>query len=297
MSVTTSLPAVRRVLLVLLLSLTALVQGCTQISTGDAAKLRPAQASLRACCTNMEEYPRWYVDMARTVAPALGTVLSHVAWRSGYLKSKQAAQDAVMDILQPLDIVLVSSKGRRSGQIIPGLFGHAAVYVGTEQELQRLGVWTSSKVQPHAAKIRNDRVFIEADAEGVHLSPASIVLNTDAVAILRPRFSSLKQRRKTAVDFFSAMGMKFDFLFDVDSPDCTFCTELIHRVMPHLDLPIMEIYGVRTIMPDSVAVSAIRKKPNLVFVGYVKADRNGWRQASVGDLAKDIGQNWADRQR
>ncbi len=296
MSVTISLPAVRRVLLVLLLSLTALFQGCNQISTGDA-RLKPAEASLRACCTNMEEYPRWYVDMARTVAPALGTVLSHVAWRSGYLKSKQAAQDAIMDILQPLDIVLVSSKGRRSGQMIPGLFGHAAVYVGTEQELQRLGIWTSPKVQPHAAKIRNDRVFIEADAEGVHLSPASIVLNTDAVAILRPRFTSLKQRRKTAVDFFSAMGMKFDFLFDVDSPDCTFCTELIHRVMPHLDLPIMEIYGVRTIMPDSVAVSAIRKKPNLVFVGYVKADRNGWRQASVGDLAKDIGQNWADRQR
>jgi hypothetical protein len=296
MSVATSLPNLRRVLLVLLLSLTAFVQGCNQISTGNA-RLKPAQASLHACCTNMEEYPRWYVEMARTVAPALGTVLSHVAWRSGYLKSKPAAQDAIMDILQPLDIVLVSSKGRRSGQMIPGLFGHAAVYVGTEQELQRLGIWASSKVQPHAAKIRSGHVFIEADADGVHLSPASIVLNTDAVAILRPRFTGLKQRRKTALDFFSAMGMKFDFLFDVDSPDCTFCTELIHRVMPQLDLPIMEIYGVRTIMPDSLAVSAIRRKPNLAVVGYIKGDRNGWRQASVGDLAKDIGQNWADRQR
>jgi hypothetical protein len=50
-------------------------------------------------------------------------------------------------------------------------------------------------------------------------------------------------------------------------------------------------------MPDSLAVSAIRRKPNLAVVGYIKGDRNGWRQASVGDLAKDIGQNWADRQR
>ena len=296
MSITVSLPVVRRVFLVLLLSLSAVVQGCVELRT-ETANLKPAKASLQACCTNMEEYPLWFVDLARAVAPTLGTVLSHVAWRSGHLKSKQAAQDAIMDVLQPLDIVLVSSKGKRSGQIIPGLFGHAAVYLGTEQELKRLGVWTSPEVQPHAAKIRNDRVFIEADARGVHLSRASIVLNTDAVAILRPRLSSKKQRRKTTLDFFGSMGMKFDFLFDVDSPDCTFCTELIHRVMPQLDLPIMEIYGVRTIMPDSVAVSAIQKGHGLAFVGYIKGDRKGWRQASMADLVTDIGQNWAKRQR
>lgn len=246
----------------------------------------------------MEDYPRWYVDMARTVAPALGTVLSHVSWRSGYLKSKQAAQEAVMDGLQPLDIVLVSSKGKRSGQMIPGLFGHAAIYLGTEQELLSLGIWSSPEVEPHHAKIRAGHVFIEADAKGVHLSRPSIVLNTDAVAILRPRIASNGQRRKTALDFFAAMGMKFDFLFDVDSPDCTFCTELIHRIMPQLDLPIMEIYGVRTIMPDSVAVAAIRRRGgSLAFVGYVKADRSNWKQGSIGELANDIGSHWADRQR
>ena len=290
-----SVPAARRMVLVLVLSIMAFVQGCSR--TGDAeAKMEPARASLRACCTNMEEYPRWFVDMARTVAPALGTVLSHVAWRTGYLKSKRAAQDAIMDVLQPLDLVLVSSKGRRSGQMIPGLFGHAAIYLGTEEELRRLGILQSPKVTPHLGKIRNGHVFIEADARGVHLSPRSIVLNTDAVAILRPQFGSLNQRRKTALDLFATMGMKFDFLFNVDTPDCTFCTELIHRTMPQLDLPITEIYGVRTIMPDSVAVSAIRKRHGLVFVGYVKGDRTGWRQAPMADLVTDIGRDWAKRQ-
>jgi len=289
------LPSQLRFALGLVLALILLVQGCAQIDTGDA-HLKPAKASLQACCTNMEEYPRWFVDMARTAAPALGTVLSHVAWRSGYLKSRQAAQDAVLDVLEPLDIVLVSSKGRRSGQMIPGLFGHAAIYLGTEQELRQLGVWASPKVQSHAKTVRNGHVFIEADARGVHLSKPAIVLNTDAVAILRPRFTGQSQRRRTALDFFASLGMRFDFLFDVDSPDCTFCTELIHRVMPHLDLPIMEIYGVRTIMPDSVAVSAIRKRGKLAFVGYVRANREGWSQASIGDLANDIGRNWAARQ-
>ena len=290
-----SIPAVRRIALLLLLSVLTFAQGCSRSGVADA-DLKPAKASIRACCTNMEEYPRWYVDMARTIAPALGTVLSHVAWRSGHLKSKRAAQDSIMDVLQPLDIVLVSSKGRRSGQMIPGLFGHAAIYLGTEQELKRLGISASAEVRPHLGKIRNGQVFIEADAKGVHLSPPSIVLNTDAVAILRPQFGSLKQRRKTARDFFATLGMRFDFLFDVDTPDCTFCTELIQRTMPQLDLPITEIYGVRTIMPDSVAVSAIRKGHGLVFVGYVKADRKGWRQASMADLVNDIGRDWAKRQ-
>lgn len=290
-----SIPAVRQIALLLLLSVLTFTQGCSRSGVADA-DLKPAKASIRACCTNMEEYPRWYVDMARTIAPALGTVLSHVAWRSGHLKSKRAAQDAVMAVLQPLDIVLVSSKGRRSGQMIPGLFGHAAIYLGTEQELKRLGISASAEVRPHLGKIRNGQVFIEADAKGVHLSPPSIVLNTDAVAILRPQFGSLKQRRKTARDFFATLGMRFDFLFDVDTPDCTFCTELIQRTMPQLDLPITEIYGVRTIMPDSVAVSAIRKGHGLVFVGYVKGDRKGWRQASMADLVNDIGRDWAKRQ-
>ena len=294
---TSTVPALRSLALATLLILAALLQGCTGTGTADKG-LKPAKASLQACCTSMEDYPRWYVDMARTVAPALGTVLSHVAWRSGYLKSKQAAQEAILNVLQPLDIVLVSSKGKRSGQMIPGLFGHAAIYLGTEQELRRLGIWSSPEVKPHNAKIRAGHVFIEADARGVHLSRPSIVLNTDAVAILRPRIGSIRQRRETALDFFAAMGMKFDFLFDVDSPDCTFCTELIHRVMPQLDLPIMEIYGVRTIMPDSVAVAAIRKRGgNLAFVGYVKADRSNWKQGSIGELANDIGSHWADRQR
>jgi len=296
MSSSASLPAAHRLCLVLLLCLAAIAQGCIQLNTGTA-DLKPAKASLNACCTNMEDYPPWFVDMARTVAPPLGTVLSHVAWRSGYLKSKQAAQTAILDVLQPLDIVLVSSKGKRSGQMIPGLFGHAAVYLGTQQELQRLGLWSSPKVQPHSARIRNGQVFIEADAEGVHLSKASVVLNTDAVAILRPRFGGLPQQRRAVLDYYSAIGMKFDFLFDVDSPDCTFCTELIHRVMPQLDLPIMEIYGIRTIIPDSVAVSAIRKNGTLAFVGYIKGDKNGWSQAPISELANDIGENWAARQR
>lgn len=296
MSIPAPLPPVRRVLPVLLLSLVAFVQGCAQLTTGDAA-LKPAQASLQACCTRMEEYPRWYVDMARTVAPALGTVLSHVAWRSGHLKSEPEAQQAVLDVLEPLDIVLVSSKGRTSGQLIPGLFGHAAVYLGDEAALRDMEIWSSPLVQRRRAEIHKGNVFIEADAKGVHLSPPSVVLNTDAVAILRPRFVSARQRRRAAFEYLDSLGMDFDFLFNVDSPDCAFCTELVHRVMPQLDLPVVEIYGVRTIIPDSVAVTAIRKPRSLQLVGYVKTDRNGWRQASIGDLAKDIGQNWADRQR
>jgi hypothetical protein len=89
--------------------------------------------------------------------------------------------------------------------------------------------------------------------------------------------------------------MDFDFLFDVESPDCTFCTELVHRVMPELNLPIQTLYGVRTILPDRVAVAALRGETGLRLIGYIKADRSGWRQASAREMADDIAETWSRR--
>lgn len=280
--------------LIVLLVLTMAAQGCTQ-SVPDRTANPTSQSGLAQCCTDMEDYPRWFVDVSRTVAPPLGTMLSHVAWRSGHLKSKQDAQDAILAEIRPLDIVLVSSKGRKSGQTIPGLFGHAAIYLGTRSELEKLGVWSLAEVRPHAVGIEANRIFIEADAKGVHLSPPSVVLNTDRVVILRPALTSLARRRQVARAYFDAIGTDFDFLFDVDSPDCTFCTELIHQVMPELKLPVQEIYGVRTILPDRVAVAALRRESGLGFVAYIKADANTWRQASGQTLADDIAATWSER--
>ena len=273
--------------------LVLLLQGCTQTAE------QPAQspATLDRCCTDMEDYPRWFVDVSRLIAPQLGGVLGNISWRDGHLKSRQSARTAILASLEPLDIIMVSSKGRTSGRVIPGLFGHAAIYLGTQSELQDLGVWTSNAVKPHAADIRNGMVFIEADQKGVHLSPPSVTLNTDRVAILRPQLRTIGQKRAAARGYFRAVGSDFDFLFDVDSPDCTFCTELIHRVMPVLDLPIQSIYGVRTIMPDRVVVAALRGEVPLKLIAYIKADLNTWRPASGKALARDIATTWSRRQR
>jgi len=283
-----------KVVLGLLMAVILVMQGCTQLASGPIAA-EPTPTSLTDCCTDLEDYPRWFVDVSRTVAPQLGTFLSHVTWRGGHLRSKQAAQKAILAEIRPLDIVLVSSKGRKSGQVIPGLFGHAAIYLGSQAELMELDVWTSAEVKPHSAGIQSNRIFVEADARGVHLSTSSVVLNTDRVVVLRPTFHSSARRREVARAYFSAIGMDFDFLFDVDSPDCTFCTELIHRVMPELDLPIQQVYGIRTILPDRVALAALRGEAGLDLIDYVKADRDTWRQASSRELADDIATLWSTR--
>lgn len=280
-----------RPILLVLLVLTLLAQGCAQTAP-ERTTDGQSQPALASCCIDMEVYPRWLVDAARTVAPELGTILSHAIWRGGYLKSKQAAQNAILASLEPLDIVLVSSKGRTSGHLIPGLFGHAAIYMGTQSQLQALGVWASPEAKPYLKDIQERRFFIEADHKGVHLSTASVVFDTDRVAILRPKLRDLNRRRKIARDYFSTIGMDFDFLFDVDSPECTFCTELVHRVMPELNLPVQSLYGVRTILPDRVAVAALRRETGLGLISYVKADRSAWRQASAREMVDDIAATW-----
>lgn len=281
---------------VLIIAISLFAQGCTQ--TGfEQLQPRASAAALDTCCTDLEEYPRWFVDAVRLVAPQAGRITNKITWRPGYIKTQKQAQSAIMATLQPLDIVVVSSKGRKSGQAIPGLFGHATIYTGTERQLRHLGVWTSREIQPHQKSVNSAQPFIEADAKGVHLSPAAVVLNTDRVVVLRPSGASLERRREIARGFFDAVGMDFDFLFDIETSDCTFCTELIHQVMPELGLPVQSVYGVNTILPDRVVAAALKRETDLDLVLYVWADRESWRQGSARDLINDIADYWVRRHR
>ncbi len=75
------------------------------------------------------KYPPWLIKMAEPVAPAVGFTISRTQWRRGYLKGREDALMQVRARLQPLDILLFSSKGRLSGHTGSGLYGHSAFYV------------------------------------------------------------------------------------------------------------------------------------------------------------------------
>lgn len=265
------------------LALVALLSACAH----DPVHMRTGAK----CCADAERQPHWLVAVIEPAAPAIGQVIGRISWRSGYL-SEPAVQARIVASLQPLDLVFVSSKGRLSGHTIPGLFQHAAIYLGTEGELRALGMWSHPSVVPHRDAIRRGAIFIEADMKGVHLSPPSVVLNTDRAVTLRPRIATPGWRQRAVATLFDELGKRFDFNFDAGRSERLFCVELACRAMPELRLPRNMAYGRETIIPDRAVYEAARGHPRLRFVDYVAGDGRGVRRPGRETLSADVAGMW-----
>ena len=138
-------------------------------------------------------------------------------------------------------------------------------------------------------------MFLEADYRGVHLSSEHRVLDTDKVLLLRPPQVSAARKAKALRDYLSAIGMPFDFHFDLETPQSTFCTELVRAVMPELHLPVSTLYGIKMVMPEAIAAEAAQGKAPLRFVSYARATRGGWERAGREELRADIIAAWQRR--
>ena len=249
-----------------------LAAGCAHLPQPAAATRGTALHGGRPdlCCTNAARYPEWLIKMADPFAPVVGRALAAVVWRRGYLAQQEAARDRIEARLRPTDIVLVSSKGRLTGRAIPGLFGHAAVYLGSEAELRSLGIWDDERLKPYRQAIRSGAVMIEADRKGVHLSSPDRVLDTDRVVVLRPQLPSAKARRNAALGYVEHVGTRFDFRFDSDESERLFCAELVYHVLPELGVPTRHVYGRDTVIPDDIVAKGLRTPYRLAVVLYVR---------------------------
>ncbi|MDN2566847.1 YiiX/YebB-like N1pC/P60 family cysteine hydrolase [Aquibium sp. A9E412] len=260
--------------------------GCAQTRAPDGG----GQAG--ACCERAERYPAWLVALAEPAAPLIGRAIAQVRLRQGHLPAHPEALALVEKTLRPADLVVVSAKNRLSGRTIPGLFGHAAIYVGDEAQLRALGLWRHPAIVPHHAAIRAGASFVEADQKGVHLSPPDVVLDVDGLVVLRPAGYGAAGRRRAVAGYFGFLGERFDFHFDSADDGAVFCTELVATVAPDLRLPVRLVYGRQTILPDEVALGAARGTIGLGPVLYVSSDARDWQRRSAAQLAADLEAHW-----
>ena len=249
---------------------------------------------LAACSTTSPDkddvgpYPSWLIRIAEPAAPAIGMAISTVQWRHGHLNSGSGALAYLQARMRPLDVFLFSNKHRLSGHTGAGLFGHSAVYLGSERELRTMGLWNHPAIVPHHQAIREGRSVIEsAQAHGTALAPVVHLADTDRVVLLRPLLGNERKKADIA-RLFSLVGTRFDHHYRLDENESIFCTELIELGIPQLRLPRRPIYGREVILPDDVAKQAISGKGRLRFVAYLRADRGGWDSAGPAALDGDI---------
>ncbi len=197
----------------------------------------------------------------------------------GLIESEQLA--VFRKKLRPGDILLERRNWFLSNAFLPGYWPHAAIYVGSREDLIRLGLDKDSRVAPHWKRFctpdesGHAHVILESVSEGVIFSSMEHSIGgADSAAAVRPNLAEARIRECLA-RAFSHVGKPYDFEFDFFSSDKLVCTELVYRSYDgEIDFPLVNILGTRT-MPAIELVRKCAKErgkagAQLTFVAFVE---------------------------
>ena len=197
-----------------------------------------------------------------------GNSVGKVATRKGKLFNRKDVFWQLTNQLCAGDILLEKTPFRLTDKFIPGHWGHAAIWIGTEKELEKLGIWNHPIIIPYHEKIKNGHGVIEALRSGVQLNSLQHFLDIDDVAIVRcPKLNSTNLAERIILSF-RQIGKDYDFNFDVETTDKIVCSELIYTVYVDIDWPTEEALGRHTISPDHVAERTLSKGPLKLVTFY-----------------------------
>ncbi len=195
-----------------------------------------------------------------------GNTVGLVETRKGKLFQQDELLNELHKDLQSGDILLEKTPFRLTDKLIPGYWGHAAVWIGNEQELKQLGIWDHPIVARHRKEIRAGRLVVEALRSGVEMNPLERFLNIDSIGVLRQSNQTNESRRQTILQALRQVGKPYDFNFDVESNERIYCSKLIYISYHGVDWPVKRSMGRTTFTPDDVASQAIGKgKLDLIY--------------------------------
>jgi peptidoglycan/LPS O-acetylase OafA/YrhL len=213
------------------------------------------------------------------VSGLFGNTLGMFESRKGKLYGDEEARRKIQEVLQPLDILLEKTPFRLTDKLIPGHFGHVAIWTGSKSELIDAGVWDNLIVQQYADQVGNqsnpdskdEQQIIEALRNGVQLNTLEHFLNVDDFVILRPVFAEGANDelvKEALIMAFRQLGKQYDFNFDVNTTDKIVCSELAYVSFPSVDWPTAKTLGRHSISPDNVAQLAWNNVPLKLVMFY-----------------------------
>jgi hypothetical protein len=197
-----------------------------------------------------------------------GNMVGLVESRRGKLDDKQRVLDRVNGELQAGDILLEKTPFRLTDSFIPGHWGHAAVWIGREDELRELGLWGHPVVLPHRARIRQGRGVVEALRSGVEMNTLKHFMNVDDLAVLRHRDLDREARRRVILQTLRQVGKAYDFNFDAQSANRIVCSELVYHAYGDVQWPTDRKLGRVVVSPDNIAQEAAGSGPFDVVMLY-----------------------------
>jgi uncharacterized protein YycO len=190
-----------------------------------------------------------------------GNSIGLIETRKGKLYDRADILETVTHQLQAGDILLEKTPFRLTDKFIPGHWGHAAIWIGTEDELKNLGIWEHPLVKQYHQPIKENHLVVEALRPGVQMSALQQFLNIDDLAILRNTKLDKKELAERIILTLRQIGKEYDFNFDVETTDKIVCSELIYVVYTGISWPTEKTLGRFTISPDNVGLKALDGDP------------------------------------
>jgi uncharacterized protein YycO len=188
-----------------------------------------------------------------------GNAVGLVETRKGKLYGRKDVTSEAKGTLRAGDILLEKTPFRLTDKLIPGYWGHAAVWIGTETELKELGIWDNPVVAKYRDEIRQGRLVVEALRSGVEMNSLEHFLNIDSIGILRKPAAGREERARTVIQALRQVGKPYDFNFDVESKERVYCSKLVYLCVSGIDWPTKKSLGRTTFTPDDVAIKAAKE--------------------------------------
>lgn len=226
-----------------------------------------------------------------------GNMMGLVATRKGYLTTmSQGEKSQLMSEMKPLDILLEKTPFRLTDKMIPGHYGHVAIWIGTEQQLRALDVWDKIP-EKYQKMIQSGHHIVEALRPGVQINTLDHFLNIDDLLVLRDkRYVSDNYRRKAILKTIEQIGKEYDFNFDAYTHYRIVCSEIAYVVFSDVKWPLDKALGRQTISPDNVAKLAAGPsaifEPIILYYNGKRYDRE--LSKSVELLLKATDQSYAE---
>lgn len=209
------------------------------------------------------------------VSKIFGNGMGLISTRTGYLKSLPASHKELIEAsMKPGDILLEKTPFRLTDRFIPGHWGHVAIWVGSKEQLEEIGVWEKLPALYEKAKVRFDyqgpsfqsqilagQKIIEALRPGVQINSLEHFLNVDDMAVLRDKKVNKKALQRYVLRAFEQVGKEYDFNFDVETDRKIVCSELAFVAYDDYNWPIAKTAGRYTISPDHVGQKANGEGP------------------------------------
>jgi uncharacterized protein YycO len=270
-----------------------------KISNHKALKFVQNVSKIKALNSNYIKYYKSdlqndrIVDATDRLSGGFGNTAGGVRWRKGHLLKKINVHQEIKNQLKPLDIITEKTYFALTDKLIPGHFGHNAIWLGTKEDLVQNGMWNHKAIIPFQKQIEAGKSILEVDRSGTHLKSLKVFMNVDEFAILRLKeIHGLSNERVEEIYTvaLSQVGKIYDFNFDVETTDKLVCSELLYQSFTNVFWPTKPYVGRVTITPDNVTSLALYDNPPIDLVYYVaqKKKREGHKYKDLDQLASDL---------